>query len=507
MTPISTTSAASPPSHQAAHLAPHPHHNRSQSHSHQRQRPVSMSRHNSDASRPSAFRNGSEDGRNGTESSDSDRKREKGKGRQITKSVDESGCELGQESLSMVEVSSSHVFLGMSERLNKRICQAASPRLENATARPSPVMTRRPSRSASSASLALMGTSFGATSRSYDPSKASWSLPHRSESTASLSSLVVQGRMVPVGATPIPSSNLSVSQSSPSSNSSSFAHSHSSARSSQRSTAGSSEPYPYKSKRNASSSSLGYASRSPTYLSSSAGSFLPPPVPTRDISSKSRGRSRGGLMMTPSGSSLSNAASSYGSAGGGGGGTGKNGGGFGVSGNQLSSSTTTTPNANHSFSKPSARRTSSASERTPTQSLSKASTLPPNATSVVAATGTPAYLSIGMSKQRSMNPHFDLGPSSPANAAGMNNPTLSHLYPSPGKMAPPSRNWSWDHLPVPTYSAMDLDKFRSDKTTKENAERLGAKVTAQQAAEQQPNPQPQQPRERKRLFYFSDSGE
>jgi hypothetical protein len=56
-------------------------------------------------------------------------------------------------------------------------------------------------------------------------------------------------------------------------------------------------------------------------------------------------------------------------------------------------------------------------------------------------------------------------------------------------MLPPARNWSWDHLPVQQYAAMDVEKLRNG----------GAKVEAKEGQTKE--------RERKRLFYFSDAAE
>ena len=70
------------------------------------------------------------------------------------------------------------------------------------------------------------------------------------------------------------------------------------------------------------------------------------------------------------------------------------------------------------------------------------------------------------------------------------NPTISHLQaaaaPEMGR-----RNWSWDHLPVPTYTALDVDRVRrASGLLKEDG---AGKVELA--------------KERKRLFYFSDGAE
>ncbi|KAL8279259.1 hypothetical protein RQP46_008296 [Phenoliferia psychrophenolica] len=392
---------------------------------------------------------------------------------------------------------------------------ASFPHLENATARQtSPKMSRststarRPPRTNSSASLALMGTSLG---KSYVPRSlertGGWSAPKRSESTASLSGLVATGKILPVSslAPSIPSNTtfsprqtiprLSTSPSSPSSTSS-FARSHSSTRSSQRSTAGSSEhpdhrtslPYDYGNfypKREASSSSLaGYSSRSPQpepFLSSSAGSRSTPAKAGQRPSASRGRRSNQGLIMTPSASSLSGAGSSFGEA------------------------------AASDMGRPAhERRSSSTAERTPTQSLSKATSihaashtdiasLDPETTPLASAhaqrrrSNESRAMSTPGTARRPHPPDFTRpsisSSSPPVNAAGVN-PSLSYLYPHgaasfgaaggvpsspPSMLANKSRNWSWDHLPVPTYTAL----------------------TPSGAA-------PQAGKERKRLFYFSD---
>lgn len=191
---------------------------------------------------------------------------------------------------------------------------------------------RKPSRTASSASLALMGTSIGkvfAGAASLD--RQGWGAPKRSESTTSLSGMVAVGRILPstVSSTsntvssettsmpppslpntmrkserhkiPSPTSILrpSSSASSPSSASnSSFAPSHFSSHPSNISTAGSSD-------HNSHSNTRRDTSRSPTGLtdmSSSAGSGSYGEKVDRG---RAGGRSRGlkGLMMTPSASS------------------------------------------------------------------------------------------------------------------------------------------------------------------------------------------------------------
>ncbi|KAI5479914.1 hypothetical protein MNV49_002472 [Pseudohyphozyma bogoriensis] len=414
--------------------------------------------------------------------------------------------------------------------------QAITPNADNSTARPSnmirmssSVRSSRPPRSSSSASLALMGTSLG---KSYQ--EASWSVPKRSESTASLSGLIATGEMIPLseslGHPPIPTTQRrssaprpSTSPSSPSSISS-FAHSHSSALSSQRSTAGSSD-HPDQRKeydafyrsgdKAASTSSLANG-----YLSSSAGSQ----VPSQATSKLHPRRPTQGLLMTPSTSSLSTGdGSSYGES---------------VDG-------TAKPRERRHHSK----RRGSTTERTPTQSLSKNTNLQRNGSSTNLIIGSgingsgsdPALHAMSppavdrvkrrSAETRSMSnpvtakrpqagelglttpskprssvgspPSPGPGTGLPVNAAGVN-PSLSYLYPqnsgSPGKMAPPSRNWSWDHLPVPQYQALDVDKVRRE-TSERNLKALGQDELAEQVR-LAPGPPP---KERKRLFYFSEA--
>lgn len=69
------------------------------------------------------------------------------------------------------------------------------------------------------------------------------------------------------------------------------------------------------------------------------------------------------------------------------------------------------------------------------------------------------------------------------------NPAITNLQES-AKPGMGRRNWSWDHLPVPTYTALDVDRVRrASGLLKEE----GGKV--------------EQAKERKRLFYFSDGAE
>ncbi|GAA5917099.1 hypothetical protein JCM8208_000626 [Rhodotorula glutinis] len=154
---------------------------------------------------------------------------------------------------------------------------------------------QRTQRSASSASLALMGTSLG---KSHEPR--AWGGPNRTASSASLSGFVAQGELtlpgslppplpavsssatstvIPAGSSPRHSSALHA-PSSPSSPSS-YAPSHSSAFSGHSSTAGSSEHH----------------------ASSSLGSTHAPPRGK----SGSRGRPGPALTMTPSGTNLASA--------------------------------------------------------------------------------------------------------------------------------------------------------------------------------------------------------
>ena len=370
------------------------------------------------------------------------------------------------------------------------------------TGRPPPSLfsqsptSRKPSRTASSASLSLMGTSLG---RSYGRSidKGGWGAPNRTQSTAVLSGLVALGTMVTsaelsnpsVSSIPRPSSSfrhhrahrsttsiprLPTSPSSPSSTSnSSFAPSHFSARSSQRSTAGSSDQgYLYHPKEDASHSS-GYSPRQ-INLSSSAGSQPRHPGGTT-------GRKVKGLMITPSTSSLSAAGSSYGDS----------------------------PELQRRE-----RRESWTDERTPTQSLNKPTSLHGNsggttnlATALANAREEESTIRRPKDARAMSTPSTarrprlaDLVPPSPgspslhpvhpANAAGLN-PSLAYLYPdSPGRMTSKSRNWSWDNLRVPTYTALDVEQVRRDKKEKEGSREGEARV-----------------KERKRLFYFSEAGE
>lgn len=194
-------------------------------------------------------------------------------------------------------------------------------------------------------------------------------------------------------------------------------------------------------------------------------------------------------MMTPSASSLSGAGSSYGDG----------------------------PSSD--MGRPSPRqqgpRENSTAERTPTQSLSKSTSihavshtdvasLDPETTPLAAGHRRRSNESRAMSTpgtaRRPHPPDFSrpsvTGASPPVNAAGVN-PSLSYLYPTgalpPSMLASKSRNWSWDHLPVPTYTALDVDQVRRESANGEKGE--GAAAT---------NGAPLPGKERKRLFYFSD---
>lgn len=172
------------------------------------------------------------------------------------------------------------------------------------------------------------------------------------------------------------------------------------------------------------------------------------------------------------------------------------------------------------------RRESWTSERTPTQSLSKATSLrAAGGSSASLAADDPETTPLASQQQRQRSKdsrglstsvaarrphpveHHDpmlLGNSPPVNAAGVN-PALSYLYPNGGSssagiaaptmLADKSRNWSWDHLPVTTYAALDVDQVRRARAASRGKEGAG------EAPAQQP------PKDRKRLFYFSDSGE
>lgn len=75
-------------------------------------------------------------------------------------------------------------------------------------------------------------------------------------------------------------------------------------------------------------------------------------------------------------------------------------------------------------------------------------------------------------------------------SATSTNPALSYLYPdSPGVTAK-NKNWSWDNLAVPTYEALDVERFRREKSGVNLAGMVDGVV-----------------KERKKLFYFSDAGE
>ncbi|GAA5851178.1 hypothetical protein JCM9279_007474 [Rhodotorula babjevae] len=167
--------------------------------------------------------------------------------------------------------------------------------LPSASLRTSSGFMQRPQRSASSASLALMGTSLG---KSQEPR--AWAGPNRTASSASLSGFMAHGELTLPGSVPPPLPAVSGSATStvipasssprhasarhaPSSPSSpsSYAPSHSSAFSGHSSTAGSSDHHP----------------------SSSLGSTHAPPRGK----SGSRGRHGSGLTMTPSGTNLASA--------------------------------------------------------------------------------------------------------------------------------------------------------------------------------------------------------
>ncbi|KAK4699660.1 hypothetical protein P7C70_g6598, partial [Phenoliferia sp. Uapishka_3] len=403
---------------------------------------------------------------------------------------------------------------------------ASIPHLENSTARPTPTMSMsrsvsgaRPPRTNSSASLALMGSSLGKSFHPRSMDNGGWAAPTRSESTASLSGLVATGQILPVSSlTPnvsvprrpsIP--RVSTSPESPSSNSS-FARSHSSStKSSQRSTAGSSEQRSlppdygkfYPDRKHSETELSRYESRSPGDTSHLSSGGAPRPSTTRGR------RSNQGLMMTPSASSLSGTGSSYGDDG-----------------------SPEMKRRSASSSGGARRKSTSAAERTPTQSLSKAasirasnsgSNLPttvdsdttPLASRQARATSTPGTirrphpLPTHSSSRTSM-----IMTGSPSANAAAQNPSLSYLYPNggqasatangglpaspPSMLASKSRNWSWDNLAVNTYTALDVDKIRRERSEQGKTGAGGAEVGAGGGV------QAVGAKERKRLFYFSD---
>ncbi|KAM0751805.1 hypothetical protein T439DRAFT_355695 [Meredithblackwellia eburnea MCA 4105] len=500
MTPISTSTSSSPPVGRP-------------------KRPAALSRHNTDAPKPTAYRVDTVSEEGG-----------KGKERAVTTPPLSSPKMLEKRSESdpgnLLHVEEEEVpdlppVGSISMRPPTEMARSAS-------------TVRKPSRTASSASLALMGTSLGKSFVPRSMERSGWGAPKRSESTASLSSMVAQGNILPVSTITAPTPpetsaassrrnsmapRLSTSPSSPSSNSS-FPRSHSSTRSSQRSTAESSDHpdhrtsvkggseyggnnYSY-SQRQASSSSLAPSSKSPhtdAYLSSSAGSQAGGAQPSSRGPGNRNRRSNQGLIMTPSASSLSGASSTNGDE-----------------------ETARLPPGSRE------RRESWQSERTPTQSLSKAASVQGNGGSHVSlaeldpeTTPLAAKRAVGPKTARAMSNSATRRPlhaeltgalvanSPPVNAAGVN-PSLSYLYPNgapsatvlngggvnvPVSSSPPtmlaanSRNWSWDHLPVPTYTALDVDKVRRDR---------GVGVTDVNSGAGMPGAA----KERKRLFYFSD---
>lgn len=324
---------------------------------------------------------------------------------------------------------------------------------------------RNPTRSLSSASLALMGTSL--TSKSYVPAsydRSGWGGPKRSESTASLSGLVAVGRMTSTSSHPmqVPSttfrsrgSSSSISHlpaSSPSSASnSSFAHSHSSARS----TSGSSDYYPHD--RNA-------------------------PSPPRSASKTRRGV-KGGLLMTP-GSSLPLSQPSR---------------------ESLDSLDRATSDRVH------AHEPSWGDERTPTQSYNSGRDGERDRTVRRRAEDAGKPVTASMPKRthfldpaRSSSPSRRLllaNPTRRSTSPGLSrrNPSLSHLYDAAleeqVKVVPGRKNWSWDQLHVPTYAALDVDRVRE------------AKASAGAVAEQGEGVAREAPREKKRLFFFNTDAE
>lgn len=302
---------------------------------------------------------------------------------------------------------------------------------------------RNPSRSLSSASLALMGTSL---TGSYTPAsveRGNWMGPKRSESTASLSGLVAIGKMASDSSPRGRGSSGANSRGSPASSAStsSFPRSQSSARS----TAGSSDWHPV-SDHNRSTS----------------------PVPTR---SQSKGRrTKGGLLMTPSASSIS---SSY---------------------------EAPLPSFDRLVSRDSTHgRNMSKEEKTPTQSYISTGikTRLEEVEKTVRRKKEEGRKELDLkngletkSSIRSPSPAATLlrGPIASPNLSRNGTITLRRESFNAEEVAsidtsiPGRKNWSWDG--VGTYAALDVEKVRRGKVEITEVEGMGER--------------------KKRLFYFND---
>ncbi|ORY76215.1 hypothetical protein BCR35DRAFT_305843 [Leucosporidium creatinivorum] len=339
---------------------------------------------------------------------------------------------------------------------------------------PSPI-SRTPNRSSSSASLALMSSSFsksysGSAAQSFDSRSTSRFLAPkvtRSESTASLSGLNATGTILPPSASgpgdisspstfipppprpPLyspthPRSSLSIppllgaaagaESSSPSSTTtSSFTNSHQSAH----------------------SHSTSHSSRS--YLSSSAGSGSNSHL-AAGSGHRERGRTTRGLQMTPSSSSLAAA----------GGGTD---GGVALQRSASGHDKSRTPKKHHHPPPPDRAASTPATIRRP---------------SIYQTAPTPS-------------PHrasSTSGVGSPARPSALQTPSLSYLTAEAAAEKPLSakqRNFSWDSLGVKAYHSLDLDEVRAAR--EEKKEGGGAMEGKAPALGQQ--------RAKKKLFHFA----
>lgn len=384
---------------------------------------------------------------------------------------------------------------------------------------------KKPHRTASSASLALMSSSIGKNySASFD-SRPTWTGPKRSDSTASLSGLVAVGTI-------IGGSELATLEQSTTTPTTDF-------RINSNGGGGGGGRGGRKNGRSIISNDSRderEGSRSPDYSNSPGSSFntSPPHYSTGNSTRGGRKFSGGngnGLRMTPSSSSLvssTNSTKSYHDYGeykvGSGSGEGK--------------------------------RKESKSDRTPTQSSSTSKGLGsgnarsfsnlegilqvgvgewngitgivPSTTSKFDGNGNNGTIKKRSKESRTMStpstarrPNFlSLAPSSPKSPTSPTSPssdsTTSTILPPPPPLSPrtktintnpklshllnteenqfsnKSRNWSWDHLHIPTYPALDLEKVRREKFEKEHGGDAVATLP------------PVVVKERKRLFYFSE---
>lgn len=287
-----------------------------------------------------------------------------------------------------------------------------------------------------------MGTSFGQSHGRSFKSAVTLAQPKRSESTASLSSLNAMGTIVAPTETSSPSTFIPPSRST---------HPHH--RQHQRPSAHSpSSP--------SSASSFAYSAstgRSSSFSSASGYNIV-------------RGRAARGLQMTPSSSSLANAAVP--AAG---------------SWDERAPSSQRTPRSSVT-----AHGLDSDAEKTVRRASSRG---PPHAGRTMSTPGRrpsvlPLIHPIAPTPPHPHAQHSHSHSHHPPNSS-LVNPSLSYLV-APDATNPVRRNWSWDNLGVSTYHALDVEEVRREK----GGDAAGPTKVSPTT--------PTAPKERKRLFHFGD---